>query len=48
MNLSQLRAFNAVIRTGSYTAAAEHLGVSQPAITAHVRQLEAYYEVDLI
>jgi LysR family transcriptional regulator, low CO2-responsive transcriptional regulator len=48
MNLSQLRAFNAVVRTGSFTAAARLLGVSQPAVTAHVRQLEGYYEVDLI
>jgi aminoethylphosphonate catabolism LysR family transcriptional regulator len=47
MNLSQLRAFDAVVRTGSFTAAAERLFVSQPAVTNHVKALEAYYEVSL-
>ena len=47
MNLAQLRAFDAVARSGSFTAAAERLHVTQPAITSHVRALESYYEVDL-
>ena len=47
MNLSQLRAFDAVVRTGSFTAAAERLFVSQPAVTNHVKALEAYYAVSL-
>jgi len=47
VNLSQLRAFDAVVRTGSFTAAAERLFVSQPAVTNHVKALEAYYEVSL-
>jgi aminoethylphosphonate catabolism LysR family transcriptional regulator len=47
MNLSQLRAFDAVVRTGSFTAAAQRLFVSQPAVTNHVKALEAYYEVAL-
>ena len=47
MNLSQLRAFDAVVRTGSFTAAAQRLFVSQPAVTNHVKALEAYYEVSL-
>ena len=47
MNLSQLRAFDAVIRTGSFTAAAARLHVSQPAVTNHIKTLEDYYEVAL-
>jgi aminoethylphosphonate catabolism LysR family transcriptional regulator len=48
VNIHQLRAFNAVVRAGSFTGAAKLLGVSQPAVTAHVRQLEEYYEVNLV
>ncbi|MDX1512440.1 MAG: LysR substrate-binding domain-containing protein [Gammaproteobacteria bacterium] len=47
MNLAQLRAFDMVVRTGSFTAAARALHVSQPAITNHIRALEDYYGVDL-
>jgi len=47
VNLLQLRAFDAVVRTGSFTAAARRLHVSQPAVTNHVRALEEYYEVAL-
>ncbi|HEY5701497.1 MAG TPA: LysR substrate-binding domain-containing protein [Gammaproteobacteria bacterium] len=47
MNLSQLRAFDMVVRTGSFTAAARALHVSQPAVTNHIRALEAYYGVGL-
>ena len=47
MNLAQLRAFDAVARAGSFTAAARRLHVTQPAVTSHVRALEGYYEVDL-
>ena len=35
--------FLAVCRTGSFTRAAETLHVTQPAISQHVRQLEAHY-----
>ncbi len=45
MNLSQLRAFDMVVRTGSFTAAAKRLHVSQPAVTNHIRALEDYYGV---
>jgi aminoethylphosphonate catabolism LysR family transcriptional regulator len=47
MNLSQLRAFDMVVRTGSFTAAAKAMHVSQPAVTSHIRSLEDYYGVSL-
>ena len=47
VNLSQLRAFDAAIRCGSFTAAAERLSISQPAVTAHIRGLEQHYQVSL-
>ncbi len=47
MNLSQLRAFDMVVRTGSFTAAAKAMHVSQPAVTSHIRALEDYYGVAL-
>jgi aminoethylphosphonate catabolism LysR family transcriptional regulator len=40
MKPSQLRAFHAVARSGSFTQAAEVLNVSQPAVSDHVRKLE--------
>ena len=36
-----------VVRTGSFTAAAKAMHVSQPAITSHIRALEEYYGVAL-
>lgn len=47
MNLSQLRAFDAVAREGSFTRAAERLNVSQPAVTNHIKMLEEAYELAL-
>ncbi|NQZ30970.1 MAG: LysR family transcriptional regulator [Oceanospirillaceae bacterium] len=41
ITLSEIRSFHALVKYGSFTRAAEHLGVSQPAITAQVRRLEA-------
>ncbi|MFI6812062.1 LysR family transcriptional regulator [Nonomuraea sp. NPDC050328] len=41
LSLDLLRSFLAVYRTGSITAAAETLGLSQPAVTAQVKALEA-------
>lgn len=40
MNLSQLRAFHAVASHRTFSAAAQALGVSQSAITQHVKSLE--------
>lgn len=43
----QFKSFNAVARAGSFTRAAQRLGVSQPAITAQVRRLEVDHDVVL-
>jgi len=43
----QLRAFHAVIREGGFTRAARALGVSQPALSAAVGNLETAYGVTL-
>ena len=48
MNLVQLRAFDAVARTGSITEAARRLHVTQPAVTSHVKTLEHTYDVALL
>lgn len=40
MELKQLECFAAVVKYGSFTAAARHLYLSQPTVSAHVRTLE--------
>ncbi|MGB0696043.1 MAG: LysR substrate-binding domain-containing protein [Rhodospirillaceae bacterium] len=45
VSYARIRAFNAVARAGSFTRAARSLGVSQPAITAQIRQFEEHYGV---
>lgn len=40
MNLRALEAFCAVYEEGSFTAAAQRLGLSQPTVSSHVRSLE--------
>ncbi|MFT3764701.1 MAG: LysR substrate-binding domain-containing protein [Minicystis sp.] len=45
---AQLRAFDAVAGRRSFTAAAEALGVSQPAVSLQVRTLEAAHGVELL
>ena len=47
MQFTQLRAFHAVATSGSFTAAAKRLHISQPAITQHIKELEAAYETEL-
>ena len=47
INLGQLRVFEAVTRTGSFTQAAERLGVTPPAVSLQIRQLEQAYGVRL-
>ena len=40
MDLRQLRSFATVVDCGSFTRAAEQLSISQPSVSAHIRQLE--------
>ena len=47
MSPTQARAFYAVATAGSFTAASKQLNVSQPTVTTQVRELEAYYGVEL-
>lgn len=44
---AELKAFDAAARTGSMSAAARLLGVSQPTVSAHVASLEHRYGVEL-
>lgn len=41
MDLKRLRYFVCVSELGSFTLAARHLGIAQPALSRHIRQLEA-------
>jgi DNA-binding transcriptional LysR family regulator len=47
-NLEHFRTFTAVIERGSFSAAAALLGVSQPAVSQQIRQLESRFGVKLI
>ncbi|MFN0190430.1 MAG: LysR substrate-binding domain-containing protein [Aestuariivirga sp.] len=47
MRHAQLKAFFAVARTGGFSRAAEKLGLTQPAVSDHVRKLELQYGVEL-
>ena len=46
--LHQLRCFDAVVRGGSFRAAAETLHLSQPAVSKHIARLEAQVGVQLL
>ncbi|WP_426305782.1 LysR family transcriptional regulator [Acidovorax facilis] len=46
--LEPLRAFDLVVREGTFSAAAERLGLSQPAVSLQVRQLERRLGVRLL
>jgi LysR family transcriptional regulator, low CO2-responsive transcriptional regulator len=41
LNLSKLEVFAAVVRTGSFSAAAQQLLMTQPAVSQHIHDLEA-------
>jgi aminoethylphosphonate catabolism LysR family transcriptional regulator len=47
VNLTQLRAFHAVAKHQGFTAAARALHVTQPAVTAQIKALEADHGVEL-
>jgi DNA-binding transcriptional LysR family regulator len=48
LNLDQLRTFATVVEQKSFSAAAARLGVTQPAVSLQVRQLEKRFGVKLI
>lgn len=48
LSLAEIRAFNATLKRGSFSSAADELGVSQPAITAQIRKLESRFERPLL
>jgi len=48
LNLEQLRAFAAVVEAKSFSGAAARLGVTQPAVSQKLRQLEQRFGVKLI
>ncbi|PND33524.1 LysR family transcriptional regulator [Achromobacter pulmonis] len=48
LNLDQLRTFALVIETGSFSAAAERSGVTQPAVSLQIRQLERRFGLKLV
>ncbi|MCE8028666.1 LysR family transcriptional regulator [Halomonas daqingensis] len=48
MNLHLLRIFVRVVEAGSFSRAAEALGISQPAVSKAVRELESQLEIPLL
>jgi len=48
MNFNQLKTFYFAVKCGSYSAAAEALYITQPAVTKQVQQLEATYEIKFL
>src|SRR5271165_744466 len=47
INLNQLRIFQAVAQSRSFTRAAEAVHLTQPGISKHIKQMEEYYGVPL-
>lgn len=48
LNLTHLATFSQVIAHGSFSAAADDLGLTQPAVSQHIRQLEERLKLRLI
>jgi DNA-binding transcriptional LysR family regulator len=48
MNINQLRCFHAVVRTGTFSKAADELHVSEPAVFVQVRSLERFVGFKLL
>lgn len=47
-NLERVETFLAVATHGGFRSAAKHTGLSQPAVTQHVKQLEQSLNVNLV
>ncbi|MND69052.1 HTH-type transcriptional regulator YofA [compost metagenome] len=48
LNLGNLATFRLVIQRGSFSAAADALGLSQPAVSLQIRQLEQFLQTRLV
>ena len=48
MKLAQLEAFYAVIKAGSISEAARQLHLTQPALSLQIRELEEYFQAQLL
>jgi DNA-binding transcriptional LysR family regulator len=48
VDLDLLRTFQAVVETGSFASAAEHLGCTQPAVSLQVKRLETLFGQTLV
>ncbi|MGX5100696.1 LysR family transcriptional regulator [Enterobacter cloacae] len=48
LNLGYLATFRLVIQRGSFSAAADLLGISQPAVSLQIRQLEQFLQTRLV
>ncbi|KQN52116.1 LysR family transcriptional regulator [Rouxiella silvae] len=48
INLDQLATFKLVVRHGSFSDAAEVLGLTQPAVSLQIRQLERFFNLKLL
>ncbi|MCT4657002.1 MAG: LysR family transcriptional regulator [Cohaesibacter sp.] len=48
LSINQLRALEAVARTGSFSSAAKELGISQPSVSNHLSALEKHFRTQLI
>ncbi len=44
----RLQVFHAVAKHGSFTRAAEHLHMTQPAVTFQIKQLEEHFDTRLL
>ena len=48
MDIRQLKVFVEIVRQGSFTRAAEHLHIAQPAVSISLRKLEEELDLTLI
>lgn len=48
MNLNQLKLFYQAVKSGSLSAAAQELHITQPAVTKGIQRLQEHYEVKLV